>query len=130
MNKTKILFFLFSLFFASGIYSQSEPVLYFCTNFDSKGESGIGDRFVTGPVVVVVRCDNPLGVQRVNVQFDKWNGSEFIYFNAVTFTLKPKVQYTWFSDARLRIDEPGIYRCFLLAEDNKTIASAMVEFVK
>ena len=130
MNKI-ILFVFFSLMFAaSGINSQTEPVLYFCTGFDSKGESGIGDRFVTGPIVVVVRCDNELKVQRVNVQFDKWNGTEFVYYNAVTFNLKPKVQYTWFSDARLRVDEAGIYRCFLLSEDNKSIASALVEFVK
>ncbi len=130
MNKLIFLVFFSLLFAASFIYSQSEPVLYFCTSFDSKGESGIGDRFVTGPVVVVVRCDNELGTKKANVQFDKWNGTEFVYFNAVTFNLKDKVKYTWFSDARLRVDEAGIYRCFLLDENNKTIASAMIEFVK
>jgi len=125
-----IFLIMFLLFFAAkGIFSQTEPVLYFCTGFDSKGESGVGDRFVIGPIVVVVRCDNELGTKKANVQFDKWNGTEFVYYSAVTFNLKPKVKYTWFSDARLRVDEAGIYRCFLLDENNKTITSAMVEFV-
>ncbi len=132
MNKYKLLFFAAALFavLTADSLAQSEPVLYFCSKFESGvGESGIGSKFSTGPLIVVVRCDNQLGISKAVIQLDKFDGKEFVYYNAVTFNLKPKVQYTWFEHQSLRADEPGIYRAFLLDENKNTLASALVEIV-
>jgi hypothetical protein len=115
--------------FKNNISAQSYPVLYFCTAFESDGEKNITDRFVLGPLIVVVRCDYVLNAKKVTVQFDKYNGKDFDYYTGVAFTIKPGTKYTYFYDVNLRVDDPGIYRCFMLDENKNTIASGLVEFV-
>jgi len=115
--------------FKTGITAQSQPVLYFCTSFEADGENNITDRFVIGPLVVVVRCDYVFLAKKVIVQFDKYNGKEFDYYTGVSFNIKPGTKYTYFYDVNLRVDDPGIYRCFMLDENKNTIASSLVEFV-
>lgn len=127
-----LMFFL--LFILAGInvnlHAQSQPVLYFCAGFDSGGEKNISDRFYLGPLIVVVRCDNVIDAAKVTVQFDKLTGTEFEFHKAINFKIKPGTKYTYFTDADMRIDEPGIYRCFMLDEGKNTIASGIVEFIK
>jgi len=132
--KKSLVFAAFLLLSFSGIksdlFSQSQPVLYFCAAFDSGGEKNIGDSFYLGPVIVVVRCDNVINAKKVTVQFDKYNGKEFEYYKDIKFDIKAGTKYTYFTDVDLRIDDPGIYRCFMLDENRNTIASAIVEFIK
>jgi hypothetical protein len=127
-----LLFFLFFVLAVINVnlQSQTQPVLYFCAGFDSGGEKNITDRFHLGPLYVVVRCDNVIDAANVTVQFDKLFGTEFEFYKAINFKLKPKTKYTYFTDVDMRIDDPGIYRCFLLDEGKNTIASGIVEFVK
>ena len=112
------------------IKAQSQPVLYFCAAFESGGEKNISDRFYLGPVIVVVRCDYVILAKKVTVQFDKYSGADFEYYKALNFNIKAGTKYTYFTDVDMRIDEPGIYRCFMLDENRNTLASAIVEFVK
>jgi len=131
MNKIKLLFVivLSLIVINSGIKAQNEPILYFCSKFD-KTESGIGDRFYTGPLIVVVRCDRELGASKIIIQLEKYNGTDFEIYKTVKFTIKPTMKYTWFESYELRADDPGIYRCFLLDENKNTIASGLVELIK
>jgi len=133
MKKTLMLA-VFILLGLSGIktelFAQSQPVLYFCAAFESGGEKNISDRFYLGPVIVVVRCDYVILAKKVTVQFDKYSGADFEYYKALNFNIKAGTKYTYFTDVDMRIDEPGIYRCFMLDENRNTIASAIVEFVK
>jgi hypothetical protein len=131
MNLIKLIFVTSILFFVfcTDIKAQSEPILYFCSKFD-KVESGIGDRFYTGPLIVVVRCDRELGASKVTIQLEKYNGTGFDIYTTVKFNIKSTVKYTWFENYELRADDPGIYRCFLLDENKNTIASGLVELIK
>jgi len=134
MNKIKFLFsavvLLIVLGFTANIKAQNGPAMYFCENYGSNGEQSISDRFYTGEVTVMVKCDYALGLRDVIVQFDKYNGYSFDYFKKVDFDVTPDMKYIYFSSKDLRVDSPGIYRCFLLDSKRNTVASALIEFIR
>lgn len=134
MNRFKMFFgflaIIFVLGFTTGLRAQNGPVLYFCEKYGSGGEVSISDRFYTGPVTVMVKCDYALGLKDCAIQLDKYNGYSFDYYKKVDFDVSPDMKYIYFESADLRVDAPGIYRCFLLDSKRNTIASALVEFIR
>ncbi len=125
----------FSLFQLSSALAQSQPVLYMCVNYDSeKGEVGISDRFTTGYLTAVVKCDYALGLSDVSIQFDKYNpyNGLFEYYKNFYFTVDPDMSYIYFSrndENDMSFNDPGFYRVYLLDENDKTVASCLVEII-
>lgn len=134
MNRFKLFlgFFavVFVLGFTSSLKAQNGPVLYFCEKYGSSGEVSISDRFYTGPVTVMVKCDYALGLRDCAIQLDKYNGYTFDYYKKVDFDVSPDMKYIYFESSDLRVDSPGIYRCFLLDSKRNTVASALIEFIR
>ena len=131
-----ILFFLF-LFIGlkSEVFAQESPVMYFCEKYGKNGEVGISDRFTTGFITVVVKSDYKLNLRNVNVEFDKYNYKKdaFEFYKKFDFTLEPDMKYVYFSkndESDMSFDEQGFYRVFLLDEEGKTVASALVEIIQ
>jgi hypothetical protein len=138
MNRFKLLFALLALLMAAGFttktYSQNGPVLYFCESYGSNGEVGISDRYHTGYLTVMVKCDYELGLRDCSIQFDKYNPrtSTFEYYKKFSYTIKPSMKYVYFernSSSDMSFDDPGIYRVFLLDENSKTVASSLIEII-
>ena len=139
MNKFRIflgLLFLVALMgFSSRINAQNGPVLYFCERYGSGGEESISDRFYTGYLTVMVKCDYALGLRDCFIQFDKYNcrTGSFDYYKRFTYTVQPDMKYIYFeknSSSDMSFDEAGIYRVFLLDENKKTVASGLVEIIR
>ncbi len=135
MNKIKVLFGLLTLVlligFTGKVHAQSAPIMYFCEKYDG-GEVGISDRFSTGYLTVMVKCDYALGLSDCTIQFDKFNNSanKFEYSKDFPYTVTPDMKYIYFASKDLTFDKPGIYRVFLLDGGRKTVASALIEIVK
>lgn len=139
MKNLKYLFLLtmFLSFFAmySNTFAQSEPVLYFCERYDDNdGEIGVSDRFTTGYITVMVKCDYELRLNDVIIQYDKYDfrTGKFEYYKKFDFSVQRDMKYIFFErndDSNLEFDDPGFYRVFLLDEDSKTVASALVEII-
>ena len=134
MTKFKLFLGVFALLFVMGLTSelkaQNGPVMYFCEKYGSSGEVSISDRFYTGPITVMVKCDYALGLKDCSIQFDKYNGYGFDYYKKVEFDVSADMKYIYFESSDLRVDSPGIYRCFLLDNKKNTVASALVEFIR
>ncbi len=136
--KKLLLFVLFFLVLGikAEVFAQSEPVLYFCESYDSdKGEMGVSDRFTKGYLTVMVKCDHALGLENVNIQFDKYNfrTGQFEYYKKFPYTVQKDMSYIFFSkndESDMKFEEPGFYRVFLLDDNDKTIASAMIEIIE
>jgi hypothetical protein len=125
-----------SLFISVGnkVFAQSEPVLYFCEKYGADGEVGVSDRFTTGYLTVMVRCDYALGLTNCSIQFDKYNSrtGQFEYYKKFPYSVQPDMKYIFFAknDASdLKFEETGFYRVFLLDGNDKTIASALIEII-
>jgi hypothetical protein len=133
----KITFFVFALVllsligFKTNSYAQNGPVLYLCESYGDNGEVGISDRFTTGYLTVMIKCDYALGLSSVSVQFDKYdcNIGAFKYYNKFTYNVKPDMKYIFFEGKDLNFKTPGIYRVFLLDEFGKTVTSGLVEII-
>lgn len=132
-----VLFVFVAMFVASAIsYAQSQPVLYFCERYDSrKGEIGVSDRFTTGYLTVMVKCDYALNLRDCAIQYDKYNErtGKFDYYKKFSFSVDPDMKYIFFSkndESDMRFDDPGFYRVFLLDEDDRTVASALIEIIR
>lgn len=130
---------LFLLIFLTGMNNytsaQTEPVMYFCERYGSNGEIGVGDRFYTGHLTVVVKSDYELRLNKVAVQFDRWDPytATFKYYKKFDYNLEPDMKYVYFSKnskSDMSFDDPGFYRVFLLDHGDRTIASALVEILK
>ena len=139
MSKTKIMFafLLLGVFFllSSSALAQAEPVLYFCEKYGRNGEVGVSDRFTTGYLTVMVKCDYALDLEEVSIQFDKYNerNGKFEYYKKFEYTVEPDMAYVFFAkndDSDLKFEEPGFYRVFLLDEREKTVASAIIEIIR
>lgn len=117
--------------FNSNAYAQSSPVLYFCEQYGSYGEVGISDRFTSGFLTVMVKADDPMGLSDVSIQFDKYNPSSksFSYYKKFPYTVSPDMNYIYFAGDDLSFDTPGIYRVFLLDNNDRTVASALIEII-
>jgi len=117
------------------IFAQNEPVLYFCEKYDSQnGEVGVSDRFTTGYLTVMVKSDNALDLKDVHIQFDKLNerNKKFEFYKKFAYSIDPDMSYVFFaknSDSDLKFEEPGFYRVFLLDDNDKTVASALIEII-
>jgi hypothetical protein len=132
--------FLLTMFFSffamySNSFAQSEPVMYFCERYDdSDGEVGVSDRFTTGYITVMVKCDYALKLEDVTIQYDKYDfrTGKFEYYKKFDFTIDRDMKYIFFErndDSDLKFDDPGFYRVFLLDEDGKTVTSALIEII-
>lgn len=136
MKNLALLFVGAFIFFSNISFSQSEPVLYFCERYDSrKGEVNISDRFTTGSITVVVKCDYALELEDVAIQYDKYNEKtgDFEFYKKFYFSIEPDMKYIYFSknsESDMKFDEPGFYRVFLLDENDRTIASSLIEIIK
>jgi len=78
MNKIRIFLGLLALVvlvgFTSKVNAQNGPVLYFCERYGADGEVSISDRFYTGYLTVMVKCDYALGLRDCFIQFDNLCG--------------------------------------------------------
>jgi len=132
-----LLFTMFLSFAAmyTNTFAQSEPVMYFCERYDDyDGEIGVSDRFTTGYITVMVKSDSELRLKDVTIQYDKYNerNGKFEYYKKFYFTISRDMKYVFFArndESDLEFEEPGFYRVFLLDEDDKTVASALIEII-
>jgi hypothetical protein len=135
MRKTTLFLFAILLLtfigFKSNSYAQNGPVLYICESYGDNGEVGISDRFTTGYLTIMIKCDYALGLSAVTVQFDKYDCSTgtFKYNKKFNYTVKPDMKYIFFEGKDLSFSVPGIYRVFLLDEYGKTVTSGLVEII-
>jgi len=139
MKKIFMSMFVLSVFFFPGllttVFAQNEPVLYFCEKYDSKkGEVGVSDRFTTGYLTVMVKSDYELDLEDVHIQFDRLNerNKKFEFYKKFDYVIEPEMSYVFFAkndDSDLKFEEPGFYRVFLLDDNDKTVASALIEIV-
>ena len=139
MKKIFLSMFVLSVFFFPGllttVFAQNEPVLYFCEKYDSKkGEVGVSDRFTTGYLTVMVKSDYELDLEDVHIQFDRLNerSKKFEFYKKFDYVIEPEMSYVFFAkndDSDLKFEEPGFYRVFLLDDNDKTVASALIEIV-
>lgn len=138
MKRVKLLFALMAVVcifaFKSNSYAQQYPVLYFCENYGSNGEVGVSDRFTTGYITVMVKADGPLGLRDCSIQLDKYNCStgNFSYYKKFKYSVEPDMKYIYFArndESDMSFDDPGIYRVFLLDQNDRTVASGLVEII-
>ncbi len=138
MKKLYVIFSIFAVLaifgFTSNAQAQNGPVLYFCEKYGSDGESGISDRFTTGYLTVMVKCDYALGLKNVSIQFDKYSPStkSFDFYKKFAYVVEPSMKYIYFaknSTADMKFDSPGIYRVFLLDENGSTVTSSLIEII-
>lgn len=135
MNKIKVLSGIIALVvligFTNKAQAQSAPIMYFCEKYDG-GEVGISDRFTTGYLTVMVKCEYALGLTDVTIQFDKFNCStnKFEYFKDFPYSVTADMKYIYFASKDLNFDKPGTYRVYLLNSSRQTVASALIEIVK
>ncbi len=138
MQLPKLFLLVFISFLMFGLKSitvaQNEPVLYFCENYTSSGEVGISDIFTTGYITIVVKCDHNLGLTDCQIEYDKLDSTQnkFDFYKLFDFSVKPDMNYIYFSkndNNDLSFDEQGIYRVLLLDNNDKTIASSLVQIV-
>ena len=134
MHKMKIFIGILALVvlmgFTNKTYSQSAPVMYFCEKYDG-GEVGISDRFTTGYLTVMVKCDYALGLTDVTIQFDKFNcnTNKFDYYKDFPYSVSADMKYIYFASKDLNFDKPGVFRVYLLNSSRQTVASALIEIV-
>ncbi|MDZ4712224.1 MAG: hypothetical protein SGI89_07840 [bacterium] len=129
-----ILAILFIFAFKANSYAQHYPVLYFCEKYGSGGEVGVSDRFSAGYLTVMVKADGPLGLRDCSIQMDKYNCSSgtFKYYKKFNYTVEPDMKYVFFAkndESDMSFDETGIYRVFLLDQNDRTVASGLVEII-
>lgn len=138
MKKLYVIFSIFAVLaifgFTSSANAQNGPVLYFCEKYGSDGEVGISDRFTTGYLTVMVKCDYALGLKNVSIQFDKYNASSktFEYYKKFNYVVEPSMKYIYFaknSTSDMKFENPGIYRVFLLDENGSTVTSSLIEII-
>lgn len=138
MKKSFLLFavlFSLTLGLSENIFAQNEPVLYFCEKYGKNGEVGVSDRFTTGYLTVMVKCDYALELEDVKIQFDKYNPrtKQFEYYKNFSYVVEPDMSYIYFSkndESDMKFEDPGFYRVFLLDDDDKTVASALIEIIE
>jgi len=136
-NNCLLLFAMFIAFFImnSNAFAQAEPVMYFCERYDDDdGEIGVSDRFTTGYITVMVKADAALRLRDVAIQYDKYNerNGKFEYYKKFNFTIEKDMKYVFFArydDSDMEFEETGFYRVFLLDEDDRTVASALIEII-
>ncbi len=138
MKNIKFLFGLAALTllvgFTTKAHAQNGPVLYFCESYNSSGETSISDRFHTGYLTVMVKCDYALGLSDVTIQYDKYNPrtGSFEFYKKFPFTVQTSMKYIYFSKTTendMSFDKAGFYRVFLLDSGGSTVASGLIEII-
>lgn len=137
MKKSLLVLAVLGYFFiglSSNLFAQAEPVLYFCEKYGNNGEEGVSDRFTTGYLTVMVKCDYALGLSDCSIQFDKYNKrtGEFEFYKNFPYSVDSNMKYIYFTkndDNDMKFEETGFYRVFLLDENDKTVASALIEII-
>ena len=138
MKKLYVIFSIFAVFalfgLTSNVHAQNGPVLYFCESYGNDGEVGISDRFTTGYLTVMVKCDYALGLKNVSIQFDKYNvtSKSFEYYKKFAYVIEPTMKYVFFSKnstSDMKFSEIGIYRVFLLDANGATVTSSLIEII-
>lgn len=138
MKKSKLalalLAIVFVFAFKANSYAQQYPVLYFCEKYGANGEVGVSDRFTTGYLTVMVKADGPLGLRDCSIQMDKYNCStgKFNYYKKFDFAVEPDMKYVFFEKndvSDMSFEDVGLYRVFLLDQNDRTVASGLVEII-
>ena len=134
------LFFVFALLPAflaleSTAFAQNEPVMYFCDKYGSNGAVGVSDRRTTGHVTVVVKSNYAMGLGEIIIQFDKYNcrSNEFEYYDKFYYSVNPEQNIIFLErdeENKLQFREVGIYRGFLLDDEDNPVASALIEIAE
>lgn len=138
MKKLTMFLALVMLFSLAGLktnsYAQSGPVLYFCEKYGDDGEVNISDRFTTGFLTVMVKCNYALGLTSVSIEMDKYNCStgKFEYYNKSDYSITADMKYIYFegNTKKLNFKDVGIYRVFLLDSGGNTITSSLIEIIR
>lgn len=137
MKKSLALFvilFAFMLGTNQNLFAQNEPVMYFCEKYGNNGEVGVSDRFTTGYLTVMVKCDYALDLEDVSIQFDKYNTRtrKFEFYKKYNYVIDRDMKYVYFAkndESDMKFEDPGFYRVFLLDDRDKTVASALIEII-
>ncbi|MDZ7626725.1 MAG: hypothetical protein U5J96_20045 [Ignavibacteriaceae bacterium] len=82
----------------------------------------------------MVKADAELRLKEVAIQYDKYNerNGKFEYYKKFNFTIERDMKYVFFArndDSDMEFEETGFYRVFLLDEDDRTVASSLVEII-
>ena len=137
MKKSLVLFvilFAFMLGTNQNLFAQNEPVMYFCEKYGNNGEVGVSDRFTTGYLTVMVKCDYALDLEDVSIQFDRYNTRtrKFEFYKKYDYVIDRDMKYVYFAkndESDMKFEDPGFYRVFLLDDRDKTVASALIEII-
>ena len=81
-----------------------------------------------------VKGDDALRLKDVAIQYDKYNfrTGKFEYYEKFYFTVDRDMNYIFFArndESDMEFNDPGFYRVFLLDEDDKTVASSLIEII-
>jgi len=109
--------------------SQSKPLLYFCERYDDvSGEIGQSSTFTPGSFTVMVKSNDALGLSNVSIQIDRYDikTEKFTFYKKVPFTIQPTMSYVFFESDNLSIEVPGVYRVYLLDDNDETISASIV----
>lgn len=96
--------------------------LYFCEKYTSS-EIGEGEKFPVGPVTVMVKLQNPIGVSSVDINLTDLSTGKAV--DTFPFTVQSSWDYIHFDDVEFK--EPGKYKVSCLKKDGTVIATGEVE---
>jgi len=130
MKKIVSGFFIFLIIITCGnLFPQNKPLLYFCEKYDKiRGEIGQSSTFTPGQFTVMVKSEKELGLEDVSIQIDAYNTvtENFSFLKEVKFKITPDMKYIFFSNDDIRIDEPGVYRVYLLDSRGKSVTHGVI----
>lgn len=109
--------------------SQSKPLLYFCERYDDvTGEIGQSSTFTPGSFTVMVKSIDALGLSNVSIQIDRYDikTEKFTFYKKVPFTIQPTMSYVFFESDNLSIEVPGVYRVYLLDDNDETVSASII----
>jgi hypothetical protein len=127
-----LLLIIASIALTENVYSQSQPVLYFCEEYTDAGEQNVSDVFTTGWLTVMVKADDPIGYSKVNIEINRYDSysDSFVYEKSVPFDISSTMKYIYFTDKdNLKFTSPGFYRVQLTG-GGRTIASAILRVTR
>jgi len=131
MKKSLLVVFLalLTVAFMNNSYAQTKPILYFCEKYDSdRGEVGQSSTFSTGKLTVMVKWGEPLNLTNCSIQLDKYSASteKFTFYKKIKFDITRDMKYVYFANSDLSFDERGVYRVYLLDENDETVTASVI----
>jgi hypothetical protein len=110
--------------------------LYFCEDYVDGKEIGVSDKFTTGWLTVMVRTEEPIGVDKTDIVLCVVKDSlgnpvtSNDVLDVIPFDIAPDWDYIYFQDTeRLKFTSPGTYKVFLQKTDGTILLSGEVEVV-